>query len=72
MRARRRTPIGRIFADGSRIDAALRSAVRAAIRTHEKRDAPVAIWVDGRTALVPPGKLSLSPSRRKTDPKRVR
>ena len=46
------TRISRIFADGRQIDKALRSAVREAIRTHQKRNAPVVVWRDGHTALV--------------------
>ena len=52
MKARHGTRINRIFADGHQIDEALRAAAREAIRTHQKRNAPVVVWRDGRTALV--------------------
>jgi hypothetical protein len=58
MRTGRLSRIGRIFADGSQIDEALRSAVRDAIRKHELHDAPVVIWRDGRIAWVPASELS--------------
>jgi hypothetical protein len=60
MRAKRTKPlsrIGRIFADGQRIDEALRCAVRDMIREHAADDAPVVIWRDGRVAWVPAREL---------------
>lgn len=58
MKARRGSRIGQIFADGRRIDEALRLAARDAIRKHELHNAPVVIWRDGRTAWVPAQELS--------------
>jgi len=58
LQARPRTRIGRIFADGRKVDAALRSAVREAIRAHHKVNAPTVVWRDGRAVLVPPRKLT--------------
>jgi hypothetical protein len=74
VQARATTRIGRIFADGRRIDAALRSAVREAIRTHQKRNVPVAVWREGRTVLVPPESLTgvIASPARKTAAKRGR
>lgn len=60
--AKPRTKIDRIFADGRRIDEALRSAAREAIRNHQKRNAPVVVWRDGRVALVPARELTASPT----------
>jgi hypothetical protein len=45
--------LGRIFADGRRIDRALKMAARVAIREYELHDAPVVIWRDGHVAWVP-------------------
>jgi len=50
MKAKGQTRIGRIFADGRRVDEALRTAVRDAIREHRRRDAPVVVWRDNRAA----------------------
>ena len=58
VRAKQLSRIGRIFADGRLIDAALRSAVRDAIRAHALDDVPVAIWRDGAVALVSARELS--------------
>jgi len=74
LQARRRTRIGRIFADGRKVDAALRSAVREAIRAHHKVNAPTVVWRDGRAVLVPPRKLTRTTHTRtsKTASKRGR
>ena len=70
MRARQGSRIGQIFADGRQIDEALRLAARDAIRKHQLHDAPVVIWRNGRTELVPAEELStkapLKPSRKRT------
>jgi hypothetical protein len=60
MRARTKqlSRLGRIFADGRRIDRALKMAARDAIRKHELHDAPVVIWRDGHVAWVPARELS--------------
>lgn len=60
MRARTKqlSRIGRIFADGRRIDRALKMAARDAIRKHELHDAPVVVWRDGHIAWVPARELS--------------
>jgi hypothetical protein len=63
MKARPLSRIGKIFADGRRIDQALRLAVRDAIREHARYDAPVVIWRDGAIAWVPAGDLVLKSSR---------
>jgi len=60
----------RIFADGRRIDRALKSAVKGAIRDHQKRNAPVVVWRNGRAALVPAQQLMHSASPKSISPKR--
>jgi hypothetical protein len=50
--------IERMFADGRQIDRALQSAVRGAIRDHQARNAPVAVWRNGRATLVPAQQLT--------------
>ena len=67
VRAKKLSRIGRIFADGRRIDEALRSAARKAIRAHAVDDAPVVIWRDGHVQWVPARELSA-----KVRPKGVR
>jgi len=59
MKARQGSRVGQIFADGRRIDEALRLAARDAIRQHQLHDIPVVIWRDGRIAWVPPHELSV-------------
>jgi hypothetical protein len=58
MKARQGSRVGQIFADGRRIDEALRLAAQDAIRQHELHDVPVVIWRDGRIAWVPARELS--------------
>jgi hypothetical protein len=62
---------GKIFADGRRIDEALRLAARDAIRLHVQHDMPVVVWRDGGIALVPPGELSAKASRKTTGRRRL-
>ena len=50
MKAKQISRVGQIFADGRRIDEALRLAARDAIRKHEQHNAPVVVWRDGSTA----------------------
>jgi len=57
--------IGKIFADGRRIDEAVRLAARDAIRKHAQHDAPLLIWRDGGPAWVPAREL-LKASRKTT------
>jgi hypothetical protein len=58
MKPRQGSRIGQIFADGRRIDEALRLAALDAIRKHELHNAPVVIWRNGRTAWVSAQELS--------------
>jgi hypothetical protein len=53
MKPRQVSRVDRIFADGRRIDEALRLAARDAIRKHEQHNAPVVVWRDGGTAKTP-------------------
>ena len=71
-KAKQRSRMDRIFADGRRIDKALKSAVREAIREHEKRNAPLVVWRKGRAALVLAQQLTHSANspKRKTVKKR--
>jgi hypothetical protein len=64
MKAKRLSRIGQIFADGRRIDEALRLAARDAIRKHEQHNAPVLIWRDGGPTWVPPRELRMQVSRK--------
>jgi hypothetical protein len=50
----KKVPIGQLFADGRRIDAALRAAARRAVLIHERKNVPLVVWRDGRTALISP------------------
>ena len=75
MKAKQISRLGQIFADGRRIDEALRLAARDAIRKHEQHNAPVVVWRDGRTALVSARELTTAlttPTKRKVLSKRKR
>jgi hypothetical protein len=64
MKAKQLSRVGRIFADGRRIDEALKLAARDAIRKHQQHNVPVVVWRDGGIALVPPRELRLKASRK--------
>jgi hypothetical protein len=64
VKAKQLSRVGKILADGRRIDEALRLAARDAIRLHVQHDMPVVVWRDGGIALVPPGELSAKASRK--------
>ena len=55
--------IGKIFADGRRIDEALRLAAWDAIRKHDQHNVPVVVWQDGGIAWVPARELLRKISR---------
>ena len=59
-RAKPLSRIGQIFANGRRIDKALKMAALDAIRKHELHDAPVVVWRDGLVAWVPVKELGVS------------
>ena len=65
MKAKQISRVGQIFADGRRIDEALRLAARDAIRKHQQHNAPV-VWRDGSTAWVPARELNVKKGSRKT------
>jgi hypothetical protein len=46
-----------ILADTGRIEAALRSAVRGALRDHKQAGNPIAVWRDGRVVWLPPEEI---------------
>jgi hypothetical protein len=46
-----------ILADTSRIEAALRSAVRGALRDHKRAGNPIAVWRDGRVVWLAPEEI---------------
>ena len=49
--------IEEILADPFRIEAALRGAVRAALRTHKRAGNPIAVWRDGRVVWLAPDQI---------------
>ena len=71
MKAKQVSRVGRIFADGRRIDEALRLAARDAIRKHEQQNAPVVVWRNGGTAWVPARELKVKASRKTTRSRRL-
>ena len=71
MKPRPLSRIGKIFADGRRIDEALRLAALDAIRKHAQHNVPVVIWRDGGIAWVPARELLLRTSRKSIGKTRV-
>ena len=63
MTTRKLSRLGQIFADGRKIDAALRAAVKSAIQLHKQAGVPMAIWRDGKVALVPAEELEKEQER---------
>ncbi len=54
MRAKRPKDIGKIFAEGTLIDAALARGVRDALRRHKRPGLPVVEWRNGRVRWLAP------------------
>jgi hypothetical protein len=48
------TDLDAILADTGRIQAALRSAVRGALRDHKRAGNPIAVWRDGKVVWLSP------------------
>jgi hypothetical protein len=71
IKAKQLSRLGRIFADGRRIDEALRLAARDAIRKHKQHNVPVVVWRDGATAWVPTRELGMKVYRKTTRGRRL-
>lgn len=54
---REQPDLDEILADTSRIEAALRDAVRGALREHKRAGNPIAVWRDGQVAWLPPEEI---------------
>lgn len=57
MAADKKLRIGQLFADGQRIDAALRSAARRAVLIHERKNVPLVVWRRGKVTFVTAAEL---------------
>jgi hypothetical protein len=57
MRPTQTKDIGQIFAEGTPIDEALKTAAREAVKRHKQAGLPMAEWRDGRVVWVPPEEL---------------
>ncbi|MBI3448914.1 MAG: hypothetical protein HY049_08380 [Acidobacteria bacterium] len=55
--------MGRIFEDGTLIDAALRQGVEDALRLHKKLGLPVCEWRRGKVVWIPASKIKLRRTR---------
>jgi hypothetical protein len=64
MRPKPLSRIGKIFADGRRVDKALKLADQDAIRKHEQHNVPVVVWRNGGVAWVPARELLLKTPRK--------
>lgn len=53
--------IAEILADGATLDAAMRQGVREALLRHKKLGESIAVWKDGKVAIVPPEEIEVSP-----------
>lgn len=53
--------IGRLFREGTAIDAAMNAAVREAVLQHKQKGLPLAVWRDGKVAWIPPDEIDLGP-----------
>ena len=51
-----------ILADTSRIEAALRDAVRGALRDHKQAGNPIAVWREGQVVWLPPDQIPVEAS----------
>ena len=58
MKTPKKSRIGEMFSDGRKIDDAVRSGVREAIRRHQRAGVPVAVWRDGKAVLIPADQLA--------------
>ncbi|MGH7362001.1 MAG: hypothetical protein ACREJI_10370 [Candidatus Methylomirabilales bacterium] len=59
MKPNKTKDIGRIFAEGTLIDAALAEAAREALRRHKRAGHPIVVWRDGKVVRVPPEDIKL-------------
>ncbi len=57
MATEKKVRIGQLFADGRRLDEALRAAARRAVLLHESRQLPMVVWRGGKSTLVAPRDL---------------
>ena len=57
MKRRETKDIGKIFAEGTLIDEAMRRGVREAMRQHRLAGVPMVIWRDGKILHVPAEQL---------------
>ena len=49
--------LDKILADTEKIEAALRSAVRGALRLHKQAGNPIAVWRDGQVVWLSPEEI---------------
>ena len=57
MRRKSGKDIGKIFAEGTLIDEAMKRSVREAIRQHRLAGVPMVVWRDGRIMHIPAEQL---------------
>jgi isoaspartyl peptidase/L-asparaginase-like protein (Ntn-hydrolase superfamily) len=62
--------IGRLFREGTTIDAAMNAAVREAVLQHRQKGLPMAVWHDGKVAWIPPEEIDLGPESSSAAPSR--
>ena len=60
--------IGRLFREGTAIDAAMNAAVREAVFQHKQKGLPLAVWRDGKVAWIPPEEIELGHPQQRRRP----
>ena len=58
--------IGRLFCEGTAIDAAMNAAAREAVLQHKQKGLPMVVWRDGKVAWIPPDEIDLGPDSAST------
>jgi hypothetical protein len=61
MTNRTEVDIGRLFREGTAIDAAMNAAAREAVLQHKQKGLPMVVWRDGKVAWIPPEEIDRGP-----------
>jgi hypothetical protein len=53
--------IGRLFREGTAIDAAMNAAAREAVLQHKQKGLPIVVWRDGKVVWIPASEIDIDP-----------